>query len=484
MYASFLATAGAYDATAKSVGLAGSAASHAAESSGEPAAIAAAASADAVAAFAARARESASETLAFALGAAHAFSATAADVAEFDSGNLPEFVADRPLWPIAAPAFVSALANEWSELTKRLIAVDEDWGVWTSWYEDRLAGRPADEEKDFARLTLPEDMWERGPYVANAEIKRRFAAIDAQRERHAAIPLVEPEMPSEPVQTEGPTFDLSTERGLTAAHLRDPQGIDDPDARAALHRQIRGLLPRLGELCERSANRHPDLAVVVAEYAGLVDRPIDDLDVAEVWGVGAGLHAFVEAFESQNVDRTLSEPLEPAHLALLKRAARVHGALILGFPLARKLMDDAERFKLASDTIAAIDGPTAEILRRFGEQHGWVDEEARRFIAAIGAGYHEAGWTMAATGHAGYVVVRNALVVVTRHLVRANSVFATVAGGLVLNEVDPGLQVTTHAMRFVVEHATTILAFAAPFPELRDWFGWVIDHLDDQSKRT
>lgn len=60
---------------------------------------------------------------------------------------------------------------------------------------------------------------------------------------------------------------------------------------------------------------------------------------------------------------------------------------------------------------------------------------------------------------------------------------ATVAGGYLLSKVDPGLEVTGHAVRFVLDNARPIIEFSQPFPELRAWFAWVIDHLDEQRRK-
>ena len=58
----------------------------------------------------------------------------------------------RPLWPEGAPPQAS---RAWTDL-KTVLPADEDWWVWTNWYEDHLAGRPPDQSLDFARVTIPD----------------------------------------------------------------------------------------------------------------------------------------------------------------------------------------------------------------------------------------------------------------------------------------------------------------------------------------
>lgn len=394
-------------------------------------------------------------------------------------------LAAAQLWPNGVPAIIT---RSHAGLSNQLLSrKDEGWWHWLAWLNDRFENDPerraADEEKEFARLTLPEDLWEEGTRsisgvkAVNAEIARRLAEIDERRAVQARA------IPAEPDEAEGTAFTFSGEDGLTLSRPTEGPAIDEADVTASLHKQLYDLLPRLREATHKVSNRHPDLARVVALYADTIAVPTSALHVAQIWGTGAQLSGLADAFASQNSERTLSDPLEPAHLGLLTAAARLHGAFILGFPLGRKLTENADRFRLAAETLAAIGRPMAEILEGLGEQDGWVETEARRFMAAMGGAYHATGWRLAASAHSAYVAVRNALVVITRHLMKANSALATVVGGLGLARVDPGLEMTQLAITFIGEHAKTIMEFASPFPELRAWFAWVIDHLDAQAER-
>jgi hypothetical protein len=75
----------------------------------------------------------------------------------------------QPLWLTPAPPQVR---DDWTRLSARLLArADEHWGVWTDWYEARLAGgAQVSEEIEVARVSLPEEDWDRGPAFANARI--------------------------------------------------------------------------------------------------------------------------------------------------------------------------------------------------------------------------------------------------------------------------------------------------------------------------
>lgn len=77
----------------------------------------------------------------------------------------------RPLWPEGSPPHAS---RDWKDL-KAVLPADEDWWVWTKWYEDCLAGRPPDQSLDFARAAIPDQDWERGPKHVNGIIARLTA---------------------------------------------------------------------------------------------------------------------------------------------------------------------------------------------------------------------------------------------------------------------------------------------------------------------
>ncbi len=80
---------------------------------------------------------------------------------------------------------------KWEVLKSKLISSGEDWEVWTNWYEDRLAGNPANPVLDVARVTLPEPMWEEGAATVNAEIKNLTALFDQGGEEAVTARMAE-----------------------------------------------------------------------------------------------------------------------------------------------------------------------------------------------------------------------------------------------------------------------------------------------------
>ncbi len=98
-------------------------------------------------------------------------------------------LAGAPLWPNASPrppfGVPEPLWSLWEDMKTALLAANEDWDVWTDWYEDRLAGRARDEARELAYVRIDDGLWKQGPAAVNAEIKRR---IDELETAHQPLP--------------------------------------------------------------------------------------------------------------------------------------------------------------------------------------------------------------------------------------------------------------------------------------------------------
>ena len=96
--------------------------------------------------------------------------AVAKDRIFIGQGNTAAQLAMLPLWH--DDPMPPELSYNWQKMRQTLLDLDQDWDVWTEWYEDRLHGRPEIEDLEIARLTLPEELWEQGPEAVNPAIKR------------------------------------------------------------------------------------------------------------------------------------------------------------------------------------------------------------------------------------------------------------------------------------------------------------------------
>jgi hypothetical protein len=94
----------------------------------------------------------------------------AADADLLDQGLSPVSLAlSSTLWPGPMPDWAF---NEWAHLERAFLDVNEDWEVWTDWYEARLKNGPADQALEVAIATIPTSTWDQGPRIVNAEIRR------------------------------------------------------------------------------------------------------------------------------------------------------------------------------------------------------------------------------------------------------------------------------------------------------------------------
>jgi hypothetical protein len=93
----------------------------------------------------------------------------AADADLLDQGVSPVSLAlSSTLWPGPSPDWAF---NEWTELENALLDANEDWEVWTDWYEARLKGGEADQVIEVARATIPTSVWHQGAKVVNGQIR-------------------------------------------------------------------------------------------------------------------------------------------------------------------------------------------------------------------------------------------------------------------------------------------------------------------------
>lgn len=102
------------------------------------------------------------------------------DASRLEEGRAASDIARLPLWPLGQPVELQSL---WQELENELVAAKQDWQVWTSWYEDRLAGRIRDEARELAYVRISDDLWKQGAAIVNAELSRQCKEGTSGRNR-------------------------------------------------------------------------------------------------------------------------------------------------------------------------------------------------------------------------------------------------------------------------------------------------------------
>jgi hypothetical protein len=120
-------------------------------------------------------------TLSTALGAepvtATLWSAVSLDATRVEEGAAASDIAGLSLWP-QPQSLPGRLRFLWEGLHAELLVAKQDWDVWTDWYEARLRGDPVMENLEIARATIRDEIWNQGPAVVNAEIRRLIEEIE------------------------------------------------------------------------------------------------------------------------------------------------------------------------------------------------------------------------------------------------------------------------------------------------------------------
>jgi hypothetical protein len=106
-----------------------------------------------------------------AAAAAPLWASVSIDATRVEGGAAASVIAGSPLWP-QPQGQPDQLQSLWQEMKAVLYAAGQDWQVWTIWYDDRLAGHVRDETRELAYVRIEEALWNQGPAIVNAAIKR------------------------------------------------------------------------------------------------------------------------------------------------------------------------------------------------------------------------------------------------------------------------------------------------------------------------
>lgn len=396
-------------------------------------------------------------------------------------------LAGAKLWPNGVPA---AIAQALVDLSNQLLSRhDEGWQHWLDWLNDRFSDEPVrragDEEKDIARLTVPEEMWAKGTKTiagvkaVNAEIARRLAEIDARRKQ--ATQPQETAAPEPPSLEPGQTYRFG-EDGLEFVPAEGPAPDFVRATQAAIHGELRLAIADLRAISVAKNNEHPGLCAAVSRYAEMIDRPLDHLDPTRLMTVGIGLTAYATAFQSGDVALSMEGALEPTHFAELVRSAELHRALMFGFPELRPTVERSDAVRRGDpDAMATAARPLGRLLNGLANARTWVADTTRQGLAIADDAFSRFGLRSWDASFNAYELVRNGLITTSVAVADVFGLLATVPGAVALTIADPSFAATigyaNAASTFLVAHADDIAALATSFPEMKAWFDWVLGRL-------
>jgi len=202
----------------------------------------------------------------------------------------------QSLWRDDPPDWV---LRHWRNLcTALLSAKDEDWGVWIDWYEARLRGDPVNLDLDRAIALIPDVIWDQGPKVANAEI-RRLMNEHGNRNHNRRLPL-SIERTRNLVEQDR----LGLKFNPSGDHVELDASDDPADAR--IEKTLPIMRMRAKQLCrafERANDPDQlDRRDEAMMFAEIIEKPL--LSVAEealvLWHISMG---FGSAYELDSVER-------------------------------------------------------------------------------------------------------------------------------------------------------------------------------------
>ncbi|MGD1922863.1 MAG: hypothetical protein ACFB03_01560, partial [Paracoccaceae bacterium] len=173
-------------------------------------------------------------------------------------------LADAPLWHDGIP---DELAEMWADLKAHLENVPEEgWDVWTTWYEDRLAGdRPVNKALELKRILIPAAEWRQGPAHVNGIIRRLIEEYKPK--------------PSAPEQKPTPVRFEFREGAVRKAQPDNPQTPEKRRSGAEQsHKAIAELLDRA--LSTNSARNNPTVAWTLEKCRASLGGDFESLEVA------------------------------------------------------------------------------------------------------------------------------------------------------------------------------------------------------------
>ncbi len=292
------------------------------------------------------------------------------------------------------------------------------------------------------------------------------------------------DIPVQPQLEKGPSFRINDGKFDLNIHIsdEDKESLNDIVQESVRKRLIKQLA-KLYDETKKFGNLYPNLLSNVKDYQEVISFEEQDIDVASLWAVGNALMAQAMAFDKQNTLKTTTEPLEPDHAALLIDVARLHGSYILGFPTGKELTERADHARIQPQIIEEIETPTKSVLAHLSQEKEIVSDRARKLAKSLEDALIVAGWNSARVGHSSYVTVRNFLIEAGRIL----SIFNDKGGGIVgiaaLQAVGVNSETLLMASKFIITNSSEIFAFVSPFPELRAWISWIINHIEHEHKK-
>lgn len=274
------------------------------------------------------------------------------DISLFEETQSVEEVMERPLWLHPMP---NDAREHWQDMKAALLDLDEDWQVWTNWYEDRLVGGPKPNGRlviqslEKERVLIPDEDWEKGAAHVNrliAEMEVRYQVPQKAKQKPAIIELevgeddkIHQRAPHPPT----PEDEAQKERWKSAW--------------AALRETVDDFVEVVPELNDRFVNKS------IKRYDDALGRNFEEMDV-----IKAGVHARRLANQFNRLKDELMDDVVEELAALLSS----HHEFIRQMPEWLAYLKDNDIEIAREDVRFAI-----EVVRQLPDHPELTDEQVR-----------------------------------------------------------------------------------------------------------
>jgi hypothetical protein len=398
---------------------------------------------------------------------ADARSAVQIDINAIEKGRTPAILLSSPLWLQGTPVWAM------DALTARLKPIlegdNQDWKVWTNWYEDRLASRPLAESLEIAKVRIDKETWKNGPRAVNSWITRLIEESLNLRDWPTILRMVEQApLGARFVKGDGIlVIDPSgNESDIVAAN--DVQVLQLHDAVRRRARQFRETAIRMDN---KEGWRHFGAAAQLFNDA--VDRETTDIPghICTIYETLVNLGSYLE------FDQRIAEFPSPQELDALPEDARreltelirIAAPWIRRFPTARSLDDEAGAF-LTRRELYESSSSIFDIARR----SGIISENDAKLLRALIEAARRGEFQGQKAGARSIWSSRN--------LVTALAMFLSFEVGLINNKAAEQSAMALRGAKFYLQAETEVLRLFEGMPE--DIRHALQKMIDDLKKRT
>ncbi len=329
---------------------------------------------------------------------------------------------------------------------------------------------------------IDDEIWEEGPKVVNAHIKR---LIEEHEEREIFQSAFPNEPPPEPIEGPGPHL-RPTSSGFEIVPTLPTSGERDDPTQISLHAQLNRRVERLKSAMPRVQNTHKALFDEFNDYTVFAGSDLTTLDVPSLWSAGAALNDMVEAVARSDgnvANHTMSETqrLEPDVLSQLRSLLRDHTTFIMGFAQGQELASRAAALRLLDVKPADLAQRARGVLAPMLDVSSLLAKHARSLVqtidraldasddmtlALVGAAVSAATRSIIAFGRAVAPII--APVAVATSITGINA--STLSG-------DPNAEALRAALTYLIENANALAAFASHDAQLKAWLDWLISEI-------